>query len=248
MNLCRKRCGLLIIGNEILSGKTIDTNSNFFCKELSNYGIDVKEISVVSDEKKEIVKKVREFSAEYDYVFTSGGIGPTHDDITNSSMAMAFERKLIYNKKAKELLSTHYEGDELTKARLKMTLLPEDVLLIDNPVSIAPGYVIKNVHVFPGVPSILKVMLTEFLKHKFKKNIKPQKTISTTLPEGVIGEFVERIQIENKNVDIGSYPYFKNNNFGVSLVVRSDDSFLLNNVCDEIFQYLSLNNGKPKYF
>ena len=248
MNLCRKRCGLLIIGNEILSGKTVDTNSNFFCKELSNYGIDVKEISVISDEKKEIVRKVREFSYAYDYVFTSGGIGPTHDDITNSSMAKAFGRKLIYNKTAKELLSTHYEGDELTKARLKMTLLPADVVLIDNPVSIAPGYIIENVHVLPGVPSILEVMLTEFLKYRFKKNIKPQKTISTTLPEGVIGDFIERIQIENKNVDIGSYPYFKNNNFGVSLVIRSDDSFLLKNVCDEIFQYLSLNNGNPKYF
>ena len=198
--------------------------------------------------KKKIIRKVREFSENYDYVFTSGGIGPTHDDITNVSMATAFNRKLTYNKKAKEILSIHYEGNELTKARLKMTLLPENIQLISNPVSVAPGYIIKNVHVFPGVPSILKVMLVEFLNYRFKKNIKPQKTISTTLPEGVIGEFIEKIQIQNKNVDIGSYPYFKNNNFGVSLVIKSDDSFLLEKVSDEIFQYLFLNNGNPKYF
>jgi len=248
MNLSRKRSGLLIIGNEILSGKTIDTNSNLFCKELSKYGIDVKEISVVSDEKKEIIRKVREFSDKYDFVFTSGGIGPTHDDITNHSMAMAFERKLIYNNKAKKMLGIHYDGNELTKARLKMTLLPENVELIYNPVSIAPGYIIENVHVFPGVPSILKVMLVEFLNHRFKKNIKPQQTISTTLPEGVIGEYIERVQIQNKSVDIGSYPYFKNNAFGVSLVIRSEDSLLLKKVCDEIFQYLYANDGNPKYF
>tara|TARA_B100000989_G_scaffold88127_1_gene63661 strand:+ start:44 stop:790 length:747 start_codon:yes stop_codon:yes gene_type:complete len=248
MSLCRKNCGLLIIGNEILSGRTVDTNSNFFCSELTKYGNDVKEIAVVSDEKKEIVKKVREFSDKYDYVFTSGGIGPTHDDITNDSLATAFKRKLTYNKKAKELLSKHYEGNELTKARLKMSLLPENVVLINNPVSIAPGYIIENVHVFPGVPSILKVMLIEFLNFRFKKNIKPQKTISTSLPEGVIGEFIEKIQLQNKKVDIGSYPYFKNNNFGVSLIIRSEDSFLLNTVCDEIIQYLCLNDGNPKIF
>ena len=248
MSLCRKKCGLLIIGNEILSGRTVDTNSNFFCRELTKYGNDVKEISVVSDEKKEIVKKVREFSDKYDYVFTSGGIGPTHDDITNTSLATAFKRKLIYNKKAKEMLSKHYEGNELTKARLKMSLLPENVVLINNPVSIAPGYIIENVHVFPGVPLILKVMLVEFLSLRFTKNIKPQKTISTTLPEGVISEFIEKVQLQNKNVDIGSYPYFKNNNFGVSLIIRSEDSFLLNTVCDEIIQYLYLNDGKPKIF
>ena len=244
----RKTSGLLIIGNEILSGKTIDTNSNFFSKQLSKRGVDTKEISIIPDIEEVIVIKVRELSKKYDYVFTSGGIGPTHDDITAASVARAFSRKLVLNDSARELLKKHYDDNTLTKARLKMAKLPEDSKLINNPVSVAPGFNVENVYVFPGVPDILKVMFLEFVGKMFEERILPQKTISTILAEGVIGSYVEKAQKQNPDVEIGSYPYFKNNSFGVSLVIKSENKTKLDLVCKKLFEYLKVNNGKPKYF
>ena len=244
----RKTSGLLIIWNEILSGKTVDTNSNFFAKELSKRWVDTKEISIIPDIEEAIVIKVREFSKKYDFVFTSGGIGPTHDDITAASVARAFSRKLVLNDIARELLEKHYEGDTLTKARLKMAKLPKDSKLINNPVSVAPGFNVENVYVFPGVPDILKVMFSQFVDKMFEEKILPQKTISTILAEGVIGSYVGKAQKQNPDVEIGSYPYFKNNSFGVSLVIKSENKTKLELVCNKLFNYLKVNNGKPKYF
>ena len=164
MKLKRKTSGIIIIGNEVLSGKTLDTNSNFLCKNLYEMGLECREISVVQDIEKIIVEKVNEFRKKFDYVFTTGGIGPTHDDITAKSIAKAFKDKLVINKIAKARLEKHYSDELLTKARLKMAYLPSKASLIDNPVSIAPGFSIKNVHVFPGVPKIFEIMLREFLK------------------------------------------------------------------------------------
>ena len=244
----RKTSGLLIIGNEILSGKTIDKNSNFFSKQLSKRGVDTKEISIIPDIEEVIVIKVRELSKKYDYVFTSGGIGPTHDDITAASVARAFSRKLVLNNSARELLKKHYDDNTLTKARLKMAKLPKDSKLINNPVSVAPGFNVENVYVFPGVPDILKVMFLEFVEKMFEERILPQKTISTILAEGVIGSYVGKAQKQNPDVEIGSYPYFKNNSFGVSLVIKSENKTKLDLVCKKLFEYLKVNNGKPKYF
>ena len=248
MILKRKTSGLLIIGNEILSGKTIDTNSNFISKELSNRGVDTKEISIIPDVEDIIVLKLKEFSKQFDYVFTSGGIGPTHDDITAASVAKAFKKKLVLNENAKALLEKHYEYNSLTSARLKMALLPKDSKLINNPVSVAPGFNLENVYVFPGVPDILKVMFLEFVDNLLDERILPQKTISTILAEGIIGTFVGKVQKEHIEVEIGSYPYFKNNSFGVSLVIKSEDTKKLELVSKKLFRYLEKHNGKPKYF
>ena len=176
MKIKRKTSGIIIIGNEVLSGKTLDTNSNFLCKKLHEIGIECKEISVVEDIEKIIVKKVNSFRKKFDFVFTTGGIGPTHDDITSKSIAVAFKDKFVLNKLAKARLKKHYSDELLTKARLKMAYLPSRATLIDNPVSIAPGFSLDNVHVFPGVPKIFEIMLTEFIKgigeqRKFFKKI-----------------------------------------------------------------------------
>ena len=248
MNNKRKSSGIIIIGDEILSGKTLDTNSNFICKELSKRGVDTKEISVVGDLETKIINKVREFSDKFDYVFTTGGIGPTHDDITPKSIAKAFNKKLSINKKAKKYLENHYDKKELTKARLKMAFIPETSELILNPVSLAPGFFLKNIYVFPGVPKILEAMFYEFVDKLLEKNTLPQINISTTLSEGVIGEYLAKIQNENMQITIGSYPYFKHNLFGVSLVLKGQNKLLLEKVSHLIFNYLKKLNGKPKYF
>ena len=171
-----------------------------------------------------------------------------NDDITAASVAKAFKKKLVLNENAKTLLEKHYDYNSLTSARLKMAQLPKDSKLINNPVSVAPGFNLENVYVFPGVPDILKVMFLEFVDNLFEEKILPQKTISTTLAEGVIGTFVGKVQKEHIEVEIGSYPYFKNNSFGVSLVIKSEDKKKLELVCKKLFRYLEKNNGKPKYF
>ena len=188
----RKTSGILIIGNEILSGKTLDTNSNYICKELSVRGVDVKEIIILQDIEEKIINAVKLFSKNYNYVFTTGGIGPTHDDITAKSVAKAFNKRLVINNEAKKLLEKHYNINERTSARFKMAVLPEKAKLIYNPVSVAPGFYIKNVFVFPGVPRIMEAMFYEFIDGFLEKKILPQKQISTILPEGVIGDYIAK--------------------------------------------------------
>tara|TARA_B100000989_G_scaffold44597_1_gene28422 strand:+ start:1625 stop:2371 length:747 start_codon:yes stop_codon:yes gene_type:complete len=244
----RKNSGIIIIGDEILSGKTQDKNSRFLSKELGKRGVDVLEISVIPDIEDEIIKKVKSFSSNYDYVFTTGGIGPTHDDITALSVSRAFKLKYEQNKEAKKILEKHYKKKELTKARQKMSFMPRGATLIYNPVSAAPGFIIKNVYVLPGVPMILKPMVLEYLTNYFTINILPQVRISTKLSEGIIGEFIGQIQKNNKQVTIGSYPYFKNDNFGVSLIMKSENRRILDQVSKKVYSYLKKKSGNPKYF
>ena len=244
----RKNSGIIIIGDEILSGKTQDKNSRFLSKELGKRGVDVLEISVIPDIEDEIIKKVKSFSSNYDYVFTTGGIGPTHDDITALSVSRAFKLKYEQNKEAKNILEKHYKKKELTKARQKMSFMPRGATLIYNPVSAAPGFIIKNVYVLPGVPMILKPMVLEYLTNYFTINILPQVRISTKLSEGIIGEFIGQIQKNNKQVTIGSYPYFKNDNFGVSLIMKSENRRILDQVSKKVYSYLKKKSGNPKYF
>ena len=162
---------VIIIGNEILSGRTLDLNSNFIAKRCSKIGIKLCEIKVIPDSSRDIIKEVIQASKKYKYVFVTGGIGPTHDDITALAIAKAFKRKLVLNKKAKELLKKHYENSnfELNKSRLKMAYIPENARLINNPVSAAPGFKIKNVWVMAGVPKIMQAMFLESVEPRLKK-------------------------------------------------------------------------------
>ena len=244
----RKSSGIIIIGNEILSGKTLETNSNFMCKELFNIGISCNQIRIIKDNKQEIIDNVNLYRKRYDYVFTSGGIGPTHDDITSSSISSAFDQKLILNKEAKKRISKHYLDDVLTDARLKMAYLPEKAGLIDNPVSVAPGFFLENVYVFPGVPRILQVMFKELIKDLDEGLRYYKKTVSTILSEGLIGDFIEKVQKKFHYLEIGSYPYFKKNSFGVSLVIKGEDEKKVLDACEEIYKYIDLRHGNPEIF
>ena len=244
----RKSSGIIIIGNEILSGKTLETNSNFMCKELYNVGISCNEIIIIKDHKKEIVNSVNLYRKKYGYVFTSGGIGPTHDDVTSSSIASAFKQKLILNTEAKKRISKHYLDDVLTDARLKMAYLPEKACLIDNPVSVAPGFFLENVYVFPGVPKIMQVMFKEVISELDEGFRYYKKTVSTILSEGLIGGFIEKIQNKFSDLEIGSYPYFKKNAFGVSLVIKGEIENEVHEACHEIYDYIKLKKGKPEIF
>ena len=248
MKTKRKKSAIIIIGNEILSGKTLEKNSNFICNQLNEIGIICEEICIIPDNKKKIIEKVNFYRSKFDYVFTTGGIGPTHDDITSKSIAEAFDDRLILNKEAKERLEKHYSDDLFTKARLKMAYLPSKAKLIDNPVSIAPGFFIENIFVFPGVPRILEIMLIEFLKTFQKQPRFFKKNITTVLSEGLIGEYLESVQKKFKDLEIGSYPYFKKNSFGVSVLVKGEDRLRVNLASKLIFEFLNSKNGKPKLF
>lgn len=206
----------VMIGDEILSGRTRDQNLNFLAKNLTKMGINLKEVRVVPDVEKEIIDAVNAVRRKFDYVFTTGGIGPTHDDITALAIAKAFGDKLIKNEEAKQVLIKHY-GNKINEAQLKMAYVPSKSRLLDNPVSSAPGFIIKNVIVMAGVPKIMRAMF----KAAKKDLIGGAKTISRelkiSLTESVIAKSFDDLQQEFPQVIMGSYP-FKG---GTSLVFRS---------------------------
>jgi len=222
MNAC-----LIIIGNEILSGRTQDKNLAWLAKELNETGIRIGEVRVIPDITETIVGTVNECRAKFDYVFTTGGIGPTHDDITSDAIAKAFGVKLERNKEAEALLQRHYGKEKLNAARLKMADLPAGASLILNPVSAAPGFRMENVFVMAGVPSIMQAMFAG-LRHELKGGAKMlSKTLSAFITEGVIAERLTAIQEQCPDVEIGSYPFMRQHRLGTSLVARSTDAAAL---------------------
>ena len=217
--------GLCIIGNEILSGRTQDKNGAYLGEQLNELGIRLSEIRVVRDDEAAIVEAVRALSERYTYVFTSGGIGPTHDDITTASVAKAFDVAVERNAEAMRRLTAHYDnsGVEFNEARRKMADIPVGAALIDNPVSAAPGFILGNVHVLPGVPRILQGMF-EGLRPALTGGAKVHsRTVACTVGEGTVAGELGAIQARFPEVDIGSYPYFRAGAFGTSLVLRSSD-------------------------
>ena len=215
--------GFLIIGDEILSGRTIDLNLNFLAKNLSELGINLNEVRVVRDVEEEIVKAVKDLSLRYDYVFTSGGIGPTHDDITSASIAKAFDDQLILNTTAKEILFNYYGSENVNDARLKMAYIPSTATLLDNPISSAPGFCIKNVFVMAGIPKIFQAMFESSKKKlTFGKKLLT-KEIVINLTESVIAKEFGDLQLQYPQVIMGSYPF----DGGTSLVFRSTNKNIL---------------------
>jgi Predicted nucleotide-utilizing enzyme related to molybdopterin-biosynthesis enzyme MoeA len=178
--------GIIIIGDEILSGRTLDTNSNFLAKKLIDSGIQLEEISVIHDIEKEIIDNVLKFHSEYTYVFTTGGIGPTHDDITSKSISEAFNMEYCFHPKAFKILENYYPKGEFNEGRQKMAMMPKDVELIPNPLTVAPGFILKNIYVLPGVPEIMKKMV-DYVFQNIKEG-KPKNiiTINTNLFESSI--------------------------------------------------------------
>lgn len=212
---------VIIIGNEILSGRTKDANLPHLGEKLAGLGIRVTEARVVSDLEEEIVAAVNALRAKVDYVFTTGGIGPTHDDITAASIAKAFGVKLHLHPKAHADFQKHYKPEDLNEARLRMAHVPEGAVLVENPISVAPGFRIGNVYVFAGIPRIMQAMF-ESMQHELNGGpaIKTR-SITAFMLEGTIAAGLSAIQDNWPQVDIGSYPLVKDNRFGTSLVLRS---------------------------
>lgn len=214
---------ILIIGNEILSGRTQDSNTQFLAKELNQLGIGVREVRVIPDDEAMIIGTVNALKAQFTYVFTTGGIGPTHDDITSSAMAKAFKVALVRHPEAVRRLSNYYEEGALNAARLKMADVPEGAELIDNPVSAAPGFRLENVYVLPGVPRIMQAMF-HGIKHGLKGgSVVESRDISIYLPEGTIAEGFAALQEKYAVVEMGSYPFIHQGKLGTCLVLRSDN-------------------------
>jgi len=218
---------IIVIGNEILSGRTQDINVSFLSKWLNELGVRVIEVRIIEDKEDSIVKNINELKNKFKYIFTTGGIGPTHDDITSKSVAKAFNIKYDFHKEAYEILEKYYTPEKFNEGRKKMAKIPEGAKLIYNPSSGAPGFIIKNVFCLPGVPSILQSMVGE-LNNKIKGGKKIlNKTITLRTVESEIAEPLGKVQNKYEGVEIGSYPFFKQGKVGVSIVIRSTDQNLI---------------------
>tara|TARA_B100000029_G_scaffold40169_2_gene37486 strand:+ start:13404 stop:14138 length:735 start_codon:yes stop_codon:yes gene_type:complete len=227
---------IIIIGNEILSGRTLDTNKNYLCKELTAKGIDVIEARVIKDNQKQIISTINEVRKKYNYIFTTGGIGPTHDDITSYSIAKAFKVKLVKNNKALSILKKFYKYNDLplNQAREKMAFIPKGAELLYNPITKAAGFRIKNVYVMAGIPEIMKAMFMKIIK-KLKCGLPEiSKTLLFNLPESNIAEHLSNVQNKYKDVEIGSYPFMNGNKRGVNIVLRSQNKKSINKAEKEI--------------
>ena len=228
------KAALIIIGNEILSGRTKDKNLAYLAEWLNEIGIQLYEVRVIRDDEKEIIDCVNLLRKKYDYVFTTGGIGPTHDDITTESIAKAFNVELETNPEALKILQSYYKEGELNEARLKMTLLPKGAELVENPVTKAPGFKMENVFVMAGIPSIMQGMLEGakiFLKIGNKMT---SKSIDVFMPESYVAEELSKMQDNYPEVEIGSYPFNKEGQFGTSLVMRSANLDILERCASDV--------------
>jgi molybdenum cofactor synthesis domain-containing protein len=214
---------LVIIGNEILSGRTQDLNLKYLAERLNALGIRLAEARVIPDVADRIVETVNEVRARYDYVFTTGGIGPTHDDITSECIARAFGVPLIRNSEAVALMEAHYEPGMLNEARLRMANTPEGAMLLRNPVSAAPGYRIGNVIVMAGVPKIMQAMFEGIAHDLVGGEPMLSRTVVAHLPEGAVAAALGALQERFPELEIGSYPFFKQGRFGTSLVLRGTE-------------------------
>lgn len=221
---------ILIVGNEILSGKTQDANAPWLALRLAERGILLREIRVVRDEPAAIIDAVRALSSAYTHVFSTGGIGPTHDDITADAMAAAFAAPIDINAEARARLTAYYgaRGDSVTDARLRMARIPVGATLIDNPVSAAPGFTIANVHVMAGVPRIMQAMAEGLLPRLAGGPPVLSRTVEAALPESAIAESLARAQGDFPDVEIGSYPQMSAQGPRTALVLRGQDEARLN--------------------
>ena len=232
---------MLVIGDEILSGRTRDANMHHLAGKLSEVGIDLKEVRVVSDEADAIIAAVQALAKTYAHVFTSGGIGPTHDDNTAECIAAAFDTPIDIRADARALLQAHYDRQsmELNAARLRMARIPDGARLIDNPVSIAPGFQLENVYVMAGVPSVFQAMVASVLPTL--TGGAPLISTSTRIErgEGDIAGPLADLVAAHSNVSFGSYPYIKNGVYGANIVVRGADSQAVSDATQALIQAFS---------
>lgn len=214
---------VIVIGNEILSGRTHDANLPYLAKALNEVGVRVMEARVVADDEAAIVAALNACRTTYDHVFTTGGIGPTHDDITSAAIARAFGVPIVRHPVAVDLLTRHYAAADLNEARLKMAEVPEGAALIANPVSAAPGFRIANVWVLPGVPRILQAMVDGLTAGLRGGDPVLSRLVAAFTTESGIAQALADVQRRHPGTEIGSYPFVRSGRFGVSLVIRSTD-------------------------
>ena len=223
--------GVLLIGDELLSGRTQDTNLKTIADFLAPLGVQIGEATILADDAEIITNAVRAYSGRFDYVFTTGGIGPTHDDITAECIAAAFDLGISQRQDAIDELLIKYKPEDLNEARLRMARIPDGASLIKNPVSLAPGFQTRNVFTMAGVPQIMKAMLQD-IEHRIEGGIITQKR---TIPvkgigEGDIGGPLGEIAKRFPDVSIGSYPYFTGEGYGLNIVIRHHDDQVLDHV------------------
>ena len=230
--------GIIIIGNEILSGRTKDLNTSKLSKWLNSIGIKVIETRTIPDIEEKIIYTVNELKKKFDYVFTTGGIGPTHDDITSESVSKAFNLKYEIHKEAYKILEKYYGTDEFNEGRQRMSWMPSKANLILNPASGAPGFYVENVFCLPGVPSILESMLLNLNNKLIGGEPILSKTISLTTLESEIAKPLKHVQEKNSEVDIGSYPFFRKGKIGVSIVITSREQSKIDKCNSQILELI----------
>ncbi len=229
---------ILIIGNEILSGRTQDTNTSTLALWLNSIGVKVQEVKVIPDVEETIINSVNHLRKIYDYVFTTGGIGPTHDDITAESIAKAFNLEYEIHKEGYKLLEKYYKSGEFNEGRQKMIWMPKNAKLISNPTSGAPGFNVENVFCLPGVPSILKSMLGGLKNDIVGGEPILSHTINLRTVESEIANSLTKVQDNNRDVEIGSYPFFQAGKLGVSIVIRSEDKKKIDVCNSQILEFV----------
>ena len=227
---------ILVIGDEILSGRTRDSNLHFLSCELTKIGIDLQEARIIPDNAKEIINAVKWLSSKYNYLFTSGGIGPTHDDITADCISAAFETEINIREDAFKLLESYYlsQNIEFNKSRQRMARIPNGAKLIDNPISVAPGFQLKNVYVMAGVPNIFQSMVQSVIPTLISGEPLLSKSVRIPRGEGEIAGALKKIASDHENVSIGSYPYNDGGKFGTNIVVRGVDKNELKEVAKKL--------------
>lgn len=245
MSTQRVTAAAIIIGNEILSGRTRDANLGYLGRRLTELGIHLDEARVIPDDAEVIVRTVDELRADRTYVFTTGGIGPTHDDITAECVARALGRDLIENPEARAVLEERYGAEGLSPARLRMARTPREAGLIANPVSAVPGFFVDNVFVLAGIPDVMRAMF-ESVAHRLTGGSRLHTaTIVVPLREGDIAEPLGAIQARHPDIEIGSYPFYSSVKFGASLVLRGTHAPTLRTALSEVRDMVHALGAEP---
>jgi len=237
--------GIIIIGNEILSGRTQDSNLKHLAIELNEWGIRVKQAIVIPDIEATVISTLQAYSNAYDYVFTTGGIGPTHDDITAECVAKAFDEELIQHPEIASLIRSRPAEPEVMESRLLMARVPQSAGLIDNPTGGPQGFYIRNVYVMAGIPFVMQAMLSS-LKDKLRGGARiHSRSVTAFLGESQISRTLGAIQSRFPSVDIGSYPFSKDGRYATNLVIRGTDESLLDQTLTEICQLIEAAGETP---
>lgn len=238
---------VVMIGDELLSGRTRDANLAYIAAHLNKMGIQVREARVIPDIEDEIARVVNDVRVRHDYVFTTGGLGPTHDDITADSIAKAFGVEIGPHPEAMAILKAHYQetGGDFTEARQRMARIPRGATLIDNPVSKAPGFQIGNVFVMAGIPAIMQVMMDSLTPRLEGGRPMLSRTVRAPVGEGQIAEGLGALQARYPDASIGSYPFFRGKTFGTSIVMRSTEAGLLEEIAGEVSALVRSLGAEP---